>query len=59
MSPTLAAEYAEEQGQQLEPDQQPPAYRREFCSICYTDNVSVRVDGLVYCPDCGQTSTHA
>jgi hypothetical protein len=57
MSPTLAVEYAEEQVLQAEFAQQPsPTFIREFCAVCYTDNVSVRADGAVYCPDCGHTS---
>ena len=57
MSPTLAVDYAEEQVLQAEfAQQQSPAYIREFCNVCYTDNVSVRPNGAVYCPECGHTA---
>lgn len=54
MSATLA-ECADEQVSTTaaELESQPVDFIREFCTVCYTDNVSVRADGVIFCPECG------
>ena len=62
MTPTLAAVEAEETMLQSEVESQPQTLFREFCPVCFTDEVAVLAGGLIYCPDCGHTTdtqTHA
>jgi len=56
MSPTLAVEEIAEDVMQAESDRQQSAFSREFCCVCFTDSVSVRADGVIFCPHCGHTS---
>jgi uncharacterized Zn finger protein (UPF0148 family) len=56
MSPTLAVEEVADDVIEAESGADAPAFLREFCSICFTDNVSVRADGVIFCPECGHTS---
>ena len=47
-----------EQTLETEPDsdEQILNLRREFCAVCYTDRVSIRADGVIFCPECGSIS---
>lgn len=59
MSATLAVEQLEQQTLDAESELQPAPFIREFCTVCYTDNVSVRADGAIFCAECGHTATRA
>ena len=56
MSATLAEYVDEVLSPEAEPEPQAFAFSREFCTVCYTDNVSVRADGVIFCPECGSTT---
>jgi hypothetical protein len=42
--------------EQAEVEPQPQGFCREFCPVCFTDQVAVLRQGMIYCPHCGNTS---
>jgi hypothetical protein len=58
MSPTLVAEELTEQTfeTEVDTDQQTLDFLHVFCTVCFTDKVSLRADGAIFCPHCGNTS---
>jgi hypothetical protein len=53
---TAILDEVEQQIEQAEVELQPQTIIREFCPVCFTDQVSVLTGGMIYCPDCGNTS---
>lgn len=54
MTPTLAAAVTEKQVESVL--ERPSTRPQNFCAVCFTDRIVMVAEGVIYCPDCGQTT---